>query len=226
MTIHVHELPRSRSATSRDRRQRLVVILAAVALLACWPRGAPQASPTTPASSEPAVMLVVDRSDAMRGAPIDAVRRGLRAALDRLPAGASFGIVAFDSRAEEIVPLAVLGDRAAARRAIERLAPGSGSDMVTAMTAAARRLAATPGPVRHAVLLAGSTSSSRSVDALIEELEQARITVTVIHLGGDDRALHYRLASTSGGRFYGGVDLSALARICAREIEIALGARE
>jgi hypothetical protein len=167
-------------------------------------------------------MLVVDRSEAMRGVSMEAIRAGLHAALDRVPPGVIVGVLGFDRSVVEVVPLAALGDRAVGHRAIDSLDAGGGSDLVAAMMTAARQLAAAPGPVRHIVLLAGSASSDRHVDDLIAALAAADITVTAIILTGSDRPLLYRIVTMSGGGFYRVGDVAGLGKIYVDIIENAL----
>lgn len=56
------------------------------------------------------VVVVVDRSGSMSGASLDAVRSSLHALADRMRPQDSFGIVAFDSSAQVIVPCRPIGD--------------------------------------------------------------------------------------------------------------------
>jgi len=56
------------------------------------------------------VVVVVDRSGSMSGAPLDAVRSSLHALVDRMRPQDSFGVVTFDSTAEVAVPCRSIGD--------------------------------------------------------------------------------------------------------------------
>lgn len=56
------------------------------------------------------VVVVVDRSGSMSGAPLDAVRSSLHALVNRMRPQDSFGLVTFDSTAEVTVPCRTIGD--------------------------------------------------------------------------------------------------------------------
>ncbi len=186
-------------------------------------RGVPVPRLELPAGA--AVLMVVDRSGSMQGPKLEAARAAMTAALDTMPDGAPFGVLAFDSATTEPVVLAAIGDRTAARAAITRIEAGGGTDLVAAMRDAHARLRGAPGPIRHIVLLSDGESAYDGVEELVAAMRADGITVSAVAIGDADLRLLRMIADGTGGRLHANVSLDALPAIYVREVEVALAER-
>lgn len=90
------------------------------------------------------VRLVLDRSGSMAGTGWEHAVRAAHALVDRLEAGDTFGLVSYSDDATVDLEPARVGNRRAAHAAIDRLAPGGGTNIEAAM----RSVAASP-PRHH-----------------------------------------------------------------------------
>ena len=81
-----------------------------------------------------ALMLVIDHSGSMAGGKLEMSKAAAVAALKVLGERDYIGVVAFDSEATWVVPMAHVGDGRASARRIMRLGPAGGTNMLPGMT--------------------------------------------------------------------------------------------
>ncbi|WP_329104598.1 VWA domain-containing protein [Micromonospora sp. NBC_01699] len=121
-----------------------------------------------------AEVILLDCSGSM-GSPTSKLiqaRRAAAAAIDALPDGVRFAVVAGTHTAEMIYPgvarLTVASDatRAAAKEALRRTGAGGGTAMSSWLRLAARIFEEVPGSVRHAILLTDGRNESEPVTEL------------------------------------------------------------
>jgi len=99
------------------------------------------------------VVVVVDRSGSMSGAPLEAVRASLHALVDRMKPQDSFGVVTFDSTAHVAVPCRPISDHhvPTIHDLIEGIHPGGTTDLsagyLLGLSEARRHLGATGASV-------------------------------------------------------------------------------
>jgi Mg-chelatase subunit ChlD len=120
-----------------------------------------------------ALMVVVDRSGSMAEADkMTYVREGLHRLVDRLDPRDAVGLVAFDHRAELVLPVTPVAEGRALHRAIDTLAPGGATNLTAGLEAGYGALARwrQSGHLRRVVLLTdavanvGETDLSRIAD--------------------------------------------------------------
>jgi len=101
------------------------------------------------------MLYMIDVSGSMGGTSITQAREALLQALDRLSSGDQFGILAFNHTYHEFAaePLTATSENiAAARRFVQNLEAGGGTEMLPALLHVMRK-SETPGYLRHIVLL-------------------------------------------------------------------------
>lgn len=124
--------------------------------------------------TDAAVVVILDSSGSMEAPP--SKRRNARdatlAAIETLPDGVSFAVVAGTHKASEVYPgggrlaVAAPGTRAAAREALRGLRAEGGTAIGSWLLLANRLLSTHEGPVRHAVLLTDGRNEHEDPGAL------------------------------------------------------------
>src|SRR5690606_12892770 len=74
-----------------------------------------------------------------------------------------------------------------------------------------------PASLRHIILITDGWSTSGAYDDLLEDLQEAGITLSTIGTGGGSAGLLERLAEDAGGRYYDAADASTIPDIFLRE---------
>ena len=139
-----------------------------------------------------AIVVALDRSGSMM-APVGAGKTKMDLAnlasaqvLDMLSAMDEFGVVAVDSAAHVITPLAKLTNKPAVRERILRIqSMGGGIFVYTALSTAAKMILPAKAGTRHIILFADAADSEEpgQYRELLEKCREANITVSVIGLG-------------------------------------------
>jgi Ca-activated chloride channel family protein len=148
-------------------------------LLAAYPPALP------PKDRMPVEMLyMIDVSGSMEGASIQQAREALLQALDRLRPTDMFGILAFSSDYREFAaePLPATAENlAAARRYVQGLQAGGGTEMLPALLHLMRK-PETPGYLRHIILLTdGDLGNEEQIFAALRaDLGNARLFTVAI----------------------------------------------
>lgn len=134
------------------------------------------AGPADTASGGVAEVVMIDTSGSMSGRNMDAAKHAAQVAVDQIPDGTWFAIVAGSHVAHRVFPYpnAVRdmvqmepGARAEAKRAIGTLVPSGGTAMSTWLALADRLFATVPqAPHRHAILLTDGKNESEPRQAL------------------------------------------------------------
>lgn len=169
------------------------------------------------------VLLVLDHSGSMAGAPLDAAKDAAKRFVDQMDLGQDrVGVVAFNQAAQLVQPLT--GNASNARAAIDALQAGGGTDIAAGLDAARRELT---GPRRRAaaasviVLLTDGQSAPLPAQRAADQakLEGARI-FTIGLGGGVNQPLLAGLASGPTDAYLapGPADLAAVYQAVARRI--------
>jgi Ca-activated chloride channel family protein len=154
------------------------------------------------------LVLVLDTSGSMVGAPIEATRAAAIRLIDRLSPGDRFAVVAFDSTARVVVASTAVtaASRARARKAIGELVARGTTDLAAGLQLGLEQLALghRAGSIDRIVLSGdGVPNDASSIVHLVERTRQARATITTLGLGADyDEDLLARLAIDTGGGFH------------------------
>ena len=127
--------------------------------------------------SSAAVVMLIDVSGSMEGAKIRAAREAIMTALDCLPDGARFAVIAGNQRPIPVYPhdglaAASAPSRAKAKAQVRRLEAGGGTRIGTWLAAATELLRDEPG-VRQAILLTDGKNEGESAEELDRTLAAA-----------------------------------------------------
>jgi len=119
------------------------------------------------------VGFIVDKSGSMAGERIQAVRRAVGTAVDLIPDGAWFFIVAFDSSAQIVTAEAQASQasRGEAVNALNRLMAGGGTAMSTGLAAARAIFERAPNAIRQAIFLTDGKNESESSGNVAAQLQ-------------------------------------------------------
>jgi tight adherence protein B len=170
----------------------------------------PTVTPISNANLE--VVLALDTSGSMTGAPMDAAKAAAETFVSGLPATARVALVSFNSKPTVVVPLT--DDRGALLSAIRGLKARGDTALFDAMTTAADLFTNGDGARRQLVLLSDGADDSSVADAdgAIAALEGAKVTSYVASLATPDSttATLNRIAKASGGRVVPATDVSAI----------------
>jgi uncharacterized membrane protein len=180
-----------------------------------------------------AMAIALDRSGSMTApaggvTKMDLANRGAAAAIELLSAIDSVALLAVDTDAHVVVPMAAVNDRnllVAKARSIE--SSGGGIYVGAALHAAAAELVAAPQQNKHIVLFADAADAEEPGDyrTFVPSLVQAGVTVSVIGLGratDSDGPLLEAIAKLGNGRCQFVEDAVELPRVFAQEtIQVA-----
>lgn len=186
-----------------------------------------------------AFQLVLDRSSSMRIGttafsdlrPIDLAIEAAIRSIEQLRPEDHLGVITFSDTPVEDVPLALIGDEAGLRDALEAVsqvqAMGT-TRMLDAVVLALDNLAGLPedAPVdRYLLILSDGQSTDGSHEQFLQLAETANdqgIIVSTIALGpGADENLLEQMAAAGGGRFYSVRDPGQLPRVMLSESQAA-----
>ena len=144
------------------------------------------------------VVILLDRSGSMEGAPLTQARKAIEACLAALGEGDSFGLIAFDDRTEELDAAMYSGSRAnrdKARAFLQKIDARGGTELTHGFQKAVQLLGGRGGDVL--ILTDGQVSGTEEI------LAEARRTNTRLHCLGIGSASQDRflalLARETGG---------------------------
>jgi secreted protein with Ig-like and vWFA domain len=163
------------------------------------PRDEPSvAAPAEPAPRRPsALALVIDRSGSMTGAPIELSRKACHDAVNELDATDHVAVIAFDSQA------GIVGTGEAAHAGIDRIQPGGGTEIFSALERAYEVLVGIEGAQRRLLLLSDGQAPTEGIAKLVRQMRGDGIVISTVGLGDHyDRALLEAIAAEGGGRFH------------------------
>jgi Ca-activated chloride channel family protein len=151
------------------------------------------------------LVVVLDRSGSMRGAPLEGAKRALAALVQRLAPTDNFGLVTFDDTAQLVVPAGPLTDKQAVLDRIARVRAGGMTDLSAGYLRALRELG---GVLRRGEAAGGTVlivSDGHVNSGITEAGEIAAVAVTAYAEGIVTSTLGY-------GEGYDETMLAALAR--------------
>ncbi len=165
------------------------------------------------------LLLLIDRSYSMRGPRLEIAKTAVSTAIDALEDRHRAGVVAFDARPRELVPLEVKAEALARLGRVGGLTAAGQTNVFDALWDAYLRLRDSRAETRHVILLSdGNTAPTGrraalpgdvqvadappdSFEALGEKLAAARISVSTVAIGDEpDVAFMHALARWTGGR--------------------------
>ena len=148
--------------------------------------------------------LVIDRSTSMKGARLEHVKEAARQVAEKLDDDDALAIVAFDDRAEVVVPSQIGFNSAKARAKITALRAGGGTEILQGIRAGLAELDAHHGEhvISHLILLTDGRTYGDDEECIAEaERAGARdIGITAMGIGENwNDVLLDQIASRSGG---------------------------
>ncbi len=165
-----------------------------------------------------ALALCIDRSGSMTGEKLELAKEAARATTEILGSSDLIGVIAFDSSARVLVRLQRAANRLRILGDIARLRSGGGTSIKPALVEAYSQLGAATARVKHVILLSDGQSSWAGIPQLVDEMAQARITVSAVGVGsGADRTQLQMIAERGGGRFYHTDDPRSIPKIFTKE---------
>ena len=173
---------------------------------------AEQISATVTAAPRRAVVLVIDTSGSMAGAPIAGARAAAQAYADKLPSDVQLGIVAAGAPARSL--LEPTADRAAARGSISALAAAGDTALYDGARIAGGMMSHAQWAQKRIVLLSDGADTSSS--ATVEAVTGMAIPIDAIAFRVPDSAVLAEMASATGGQFYSAADSTALSSAFAK----------
>ncbi|MCD9198322.1 vWA domain-containing protein [Aeromicrobium wangtongii] len=169
-------------------------------------------SPELPRSEHPVpthLVVVLDRSGSMDGAPLDHAKDALCDVVDRLAPTDTFGLVTFDNQVDVIVPAGPVTDRGQLKARIRAISAGGSTDVAAGLVRGlkeARRLETTEGA--RVLLVSDGHTNHGVVDAAViaqraGQFLEHRITTSVLGMGlGYDEMLLESIAKSGAGNNY------------------------
>ncbi|HEX5504029.1 MAG TPA: VWA domain-containing protein, partial [Thermomicrobiales bacterium] len=175
------------------------------------------------------IVFVIDKSGSMgeAGAPggaiskMDLAKEAVYRAIKLVQPQDRVGVVAFDTAAQWVARLAPLRDQPDIADRLGSLRAGGGTDIYAGLDEAVKAQLASPGKVRHIILVTDGQSPNQ-FDALLRQMRDNNITLSVIGVGQDVASYLPALAAAGGGRYYFAADPSQLPEIFLQETQIAL----
>ncbi len=153
--------------------------------------------------------VVLDASGSMSDErKIDYARKGAAFLLSELGPSDGFALVTFSNRAHVLLPMGPVGDQTLARRAIQQVVEGGGTNLGDGIEAAIREIRrASPSDVRRVVLLSDGQANVGETDPgalarLAAGLASEGVTVSTIGLGVEyNEDLLARISDLGGGSY-------------------------
>jgi Mg-chelatase subunit ChlD len=165
------------------------------------------------------LVIVLDRSESMRGVRLDQAKEATRVAIAALDPSDDVAVIAFDSEAMFVWRPSVASKFKTG--AIDRLQAGGGTNMVPALVEARDFLLDAKGK-KHVLVLTDGETPEDGLDDVLATMSKATITITTVGVVGADRNLLNRIAEAGNGRVYMVDDLNVLPRVFVREVTTAL----
>ena len=168
-----------------------------------------------------AMALVIDRSGSMTGLPMEMAKAACVATLGALQPDDLMEVIAFDSSPTRYVKLGPARYRSRIQADVERIQPGGGTEIFSAIDMAYQDLSVVRARRKHVILLTDGQAAEQGIRELVQAMVSASITVTTVGLGeGVKQELLRTIADTGGGRFHLVPDPNSLPKIFTRETEM------
>jgi secreted protein with Ig-like and vWFA domain/uncharacterized membrane protein len=168
-----------------------------------------------------AMVLVIDRSGSMTGAPMEMAKAACRATVSTLSGDDLIQVIAFDSEPVRYVRMQPARYRNRIENDIARIQPGGGTEIFPALDMAYQDITVVQARRKHVVLLTDGRSPTQGLRDLVQAMTAEAVTVTTVGLGDQtDQELLRGLAELGGGRFHFVPDPNSLPRIFTRETEL------
>ena len=150
-----------------------------------------------------AMILVIDKSGSMSGAPIVLARQAARAAAELLSPQDQIAVIGFDSNPQMILDLTSAANQAHISAAIDSLHASGGTNLAPAMAQARELLAGANAKIKHVIAMTDGQTSQANLLELCQEMADSGMTVSTVAMGsGAARQLLASMAEIGKGRYY------------------------
>lgn len=123
------------------------------------------------------LVLLIDRSFSMRGRKLELAKAAALGTLDLLQAEHRLGVVAFDSKPNEVVPLLAVGNKRRAEDLILSMTASGQTNVYNALLQARRMLSESTAQTRHVILLSDGVTAAAPLSAGASNSERAQETI-------------------------------------------------
>ncbi|GAA5496771.1 hypothetical protein Rhal01_02956 [Rubritalea halochordaticola] len=165
-----------------------------------------------------AMVLVIDKSGSMDGAPIQLARQASKSAVDLMGIQDSIAVIGFDSDSKVIVPMTSVSAKGSVIDAIDTLTAGGGTNLYPAMLSAKEMLETSPAKVKHMIILSDGQTMDADYLGMASEMASQRITISTVALGdGAAKELMAAISQEGKGRYYETTDPSNMPQIFTKE---------
>ncbi len=148
---------------------------------------------------EMSVVLVVDRSGSMAGAPLEDTKKAVSNFVKSVEDSIRIGLVAFDDSAEVIAPIS--DNRTPILQGINSIYDRGGTSIYLGLQQAGVELEGESGKKIVILLSDGADGDASRIDAVLEDLKRKNIYVYTIGFGGADTEYLSYIATSCGGKF-------------------------
>lgn len=167
------------------------------------------------------LILVIDRSGSMTGAPMANARQGAIAAVRALRIDARVGYVAFSGEADVVAPPVPMSQAQDVIRGIAGIQAGGGTDIGAALEAANNIISRDSRYLHHVILLSDGESDPEPAYAAARNIVAAGATITTITLGPRNELMQ-TIARIGRGRYHVTQSASSLPALFVREAQYRL----
>jgi uncharacterized protein with von Willebrand factor type A (vWA) domain len=165
--------------------------------------GFARVSDAAPKRHDPGTLvLLIDRSGSMQGPRLDAAKEAALAAVDIMDPSDQIAIIAFDSEASIQSRLKRARDRKLIANDLSHLNAGGGTNFLPALQLAFELLRDLKPGNKQVILISDGDSPSDGISALLNDMRQAYISVSVVAMPGGDRDLLTMIADAGEGRLF------------------------
>lgn len=154
---------------------------------------------------------------------IDIAKEAVMQSAEALGPQDQLGVVAFDDAARTAVNMAQVGDFAALERQIAGLQANGQTNLQAGVEVALMSLQAADARRKHMILLTDGWGQEGTVNALVDEMSEAGITLSVVAAGAGSAPQLENMAERSGGRYYDATDMLAVPDFFLKETVTAVG---
>ena len=170
-----------------------------------------------------ALALVIDKSGSMSGVKVEMAKEAAARSIRLLRPTDQAAVVAFDSVPQWVALLTPLTERERLEQAIGSIYASGGTEIYPALAAGFSAVRDAEADVKHIILLTdGRSGSSGEYAALLEQMREARVSLSTVAVGSDaDTALLQAMARLGRGRYQFADDPTSIPEIFTQETIMA-----
>lgn len=165
-----------------------------------------------------AMVLIIDKSGSMQGAPMALARQAAKASVELLSPQDQVAVIAFDGAPQLVSEMRRASDRDAIQAAIDSIQEAGGTDMFSAMEMGKQIMDNTTAKIKHMICLTDGQTEDRGFGTLTQALVDSGVTVSTVAMGnGAVGDLLQGIAEIGRGRYYETNDPANVPQIFTKE---------